>query len=542
MTPSDEGPEAEPSSFDVAFVGMGVSNTFTVIELLARLELQNARFARVLLIDKNADFFKGIPYGERSGDLGLIISRLADFLPDTHSQPFAEWLAINREQAFERFFALGGTCVEEWRGKFWRQVEEGDIADLYLPRYVLGLYFEHIATRAIEHARAQGVASCERIVGEVVDLDRAGGGFNVLVRDQSGAEVNCQAGRVVLGLGSAPSKRILEPRSEAWRIPPGCVLIHDPFEPGIADMLERIRSAAQRLPGSKGRVLVIGSNAGALDVLFNLMNDRSIAAAISRIEVLSMSGKWPEQFSFRPVGSTPSFECRALGELASRESIFADDIFEAVRQDIDSARQQGLTITDTFVDIATGFNALLNRLSLQEKLRFACQTGTRIGTLQRRVGKDYWDVTSDLMRQGRLVVKRSRFPVGAASSDGEPHSIAMDDGGPGADDPESGAEPLLAIVNCSGSSRLSSLRSNPALLCALIDRGWLRPTGSDFGVCVNDDLETDTPRLYAMGPMLTGNVVRGEPLWNLEHCGRIARFARLLAAHLVHCGFAEKPQ
>ena len=541
MTPEHEDSGPESSRYDLAFIGTGISNTFTVIELLTRLELQKARFVKVLLIDRDADLFKGIPYGNRSGNLGLIISRLADFLPQAHQQPFEEWLASNRERAFERFFALGGNCVEDWRAKFWHQVEAGEVADLYLPRYIFGLYFEHIARRAIERAREQRVAFCETAVGEVIDLDRANGGFNVLIRSQGGVETSFHADRVVLGLGSAPSKRILKPPSEAFPTPPGCALIDDPFEPGIADMLERVRVALKRSPTANGRVLIVGSNAGALDVIFNLMNDREIAEGISRIEVMSMSGKWPELYHSRPSGSRPKVEYRALSELASRESILADDIFEAVRQDIDAARQEGFTITDSFSDIAIGFNSLLDRLAPQEKLRFACQTGTRIGAMQRRVGEDYWNVISGLMRADKLVVRRNRFPAGAGSSYVEQDSTAVDGESPKAD-LDLGQEDLLAIINCSGSGRLSGLRSFPALLCLLLERGWLRPTGSDFGIRVNDDLETDTPRLYATGPMLTGNVVQGGPVWNVEHCGRIAGFGRQLATHLVDREFAESPR
>jgi uncharacterized NAD(P)/FAD-binding protein YdhS len=509
------GPGA--STFDVAFVGTGISNTFTLIELLTLLERQRPGSARVLLIDRDADFFKGVPYGDRSGDLGLIISRLSDFLPDTHLGQFGEWLAANRDRAFERFFALGGEGVETWRGKYWHEVEAGEIADLYVPRYIFGLYFQYIAERAIERARAQGVASCDTAIGEVVDLERTDDGFTIVTRNDSGGEERFHAHRVVLGLGSAPSRRILEPQFGALPSPPGCALIEDPFEPGIADMLDRIRAAADLAEGADGRVLIIGSNAGALDVIFNLMNDRTIASSIRLIEVMSTSGKLPELFHAQPAQLRPALAHRALNQLASRETVLADDILEAVRQDIDSARRGGFTISDTFSDISAGFNSLLERLPPEERLRFACDTGPRIGALQRKVGLDYWSVVDDLFREGRLVVTQSRFPEGAG-------------------DLERGD--LLAIVNCSGSERLSSPLLHSELIGNLLRRAWLRPTGSDLGICVTDDLETDTPGLYAIGPMLTGNVLQDGPAWNLEHCGRIDLFARQLAAHLVDRAFA----
>lgn len=506
--------ESSPSdreTYDLVFVGTGISNTFTLVELLARLEQQAAPFARVLLIDKDPDFFKGVPYGTRSGDLGLIISRLSDFLPATQLPPFAEWLAANRGQAFARFFDLGGDFVENWRSAHWPDVEAGAIADLYLPRYVFGLYFEHIARRAIDRAHEQGVASCETVVGEVVDLERTDDGFTVVSRGPDGREVRVDAHRVVLGLGSTPSKRLLEPQAGASS---GCAPIDDPFDPGIADMLVKIRDAVGQANGERGRVFIIGSNAGALDVIFNLMNDPAIAAAIRQIDVLSRSGKFPELFYAHLAGSVPTFASPALKELAGRDSILADDILEAVRQDIDSAHQDGLTITDTFWEISVGFNSLLDRLSAHEKARFASDTGPRIGTLRRRVGQDYWGVVDGLIREGRLLVSQSLVPAASGAGD-------------------FGRDDLLAIVNCSGSEPLSAPELHSALMRSLLERGWLRPSGSDFGIRVSDDLETDTPGLYLIGPMLTGNVLRGGPEWNLEHCGRISQFARQLATHLI---------
>jgi uncharacterized NAD(P)/FAD-binding protein YdhS len=506
----DEMPESGSSTYDVAFVGTGISCTFTLVEFLARLEERKSGVTRVLLVDKDPDFFKGVPYGSRSGDLGLIISRLSDFLPATHIGRFGDWLAANRDEAFERFFSLGGDGVETWRSKYWQDVEADQLGDLYLPRYIFGLYFEHIATQAIERALEQGVATCDTAVGEVVDLDRSDDGFTVVTRDHGDREVSFTARRVVLGLGSAPSRSALA--TESFPIPDGCALIDDPFQPGIADMMERIRGSIAGAASGRGRVLVIGSNAGALDVIFNLMNDRTISAAISRLEVLSMSGKLPELFQTQPAGIRPALAHHALNQLASRDSILADDILEAVRQDIDTARKGGFTITDTFSDISAGFNSLLKHLPPKEKLRFACDTGPRIGALQRKVGLDYWSVVDGLERDGRLVVTQSRFPAGTGELED------MD---------------LLAIINCSGSERLSSAQLQSELIRNLLERGWVRPTGSDLGICVNDDLETDTPGLYVMGPMLTGNVLEDGPAWNLEHCGRIDLYGRQLAAHLV---------
>jgi len=39
--------------------------------------------------------------------------------------------------------------------------------------------------------------------------------------------------------------------------------------------------------------------------------------------------------------------------------------------------------------------------------------------------------------------------------------------------------------------------------------------------------------LFALGPLLAGNVISGMPVWHLEHCGRISVFAENLAKELA---------
>jgi uncharacterized NAD(P)/FAD-binding protein YdhS len=466
---------------------MGVANTFTLIEYLGRLQ-PGLPPARVLLIDRGPDFFGGVAYGARSGDSGLIISRLADFLPPSHEQSFREWLAATSEPAFGH---------------------AGDLDDVFLPRYIFGRYLEHIALDAIAAAHERGVASCESVVAEVVDLEPTADGFRITAVDPKGRTDRLGARRVVLGIGRTPSQRLLETVSAAPR--PDLAVIDDPFEPGVAQMLQRIRTAAAQR-AAPARVVIAGSNAGALDVIFNLMNDPVAAAAIGTVELVSPSGALPQLFHRTPEDAR-RFESQALDALARRDRILADDILEAVASDIEGAHGAGLTITDTFGDISSRFLALLDRLSPAEKLRFATDTGPRIGALQRKVGYDYWKVVDQLAGEGRLVLTRGTVPPGGGEY------VARDD--------------VLAVINCSGSERLTDPDLHSSLLRGLIDRGALTPTGSGFGVRVNDDLEADVPGLYVIGPQLTGNVVDGSPTWNLEHCGRLAAFGAKLAAHLA---------
>jgi hypothetical protein len=40
-------------------------------------------------------------------------------------------------------------------------------------------------------------------------------------------------------------------------------------------------------------------------------------------------------------------------------------------------------------------------------------------------------------------------------------------------------------------------------------------------------------RLYVMGPLLSGNLVEGRPVWHMEHCGRISSYGAELGRRLA---------
>ena len=56
----------------------------------------------------------------------------------------------------------------------------------------------------------------------------------------------------------------------------------------------------------------------------------------------------------------------------------------------------------------------------------------------------------------------------------------------------------------------------------------MQPNAASTGLLVNDEMEA-SPGLFVLGPLLAGNVVKGTPIWHVEHCGRISHCASELA-------------
>ena len=75
---------------DIAFIGSGLSSTFTLIEYINQLEempsLKTSHgndSVRIIMFEKDSWLWGGIPYGRRSGFTSLIITPLDEFLPES---------------------------------------------------------------------------------------------------------------------------------------------------------------------------------------------------------------------------------------------------------------------------------------------------------------------------------------------------------------------------------------------------------------------------------------------------------------------------
>ena len=87
------------------------------------------------------------------------------------------------------------------------------------------------------------------------------------------------------------------------------------------------------------------------------------------------------------------------------------------------------------------------------------------------------------------------------------------------------------MVNCGGPGKFLT-DADTSLPARLIDRGLCRATPFGGGIAVDASLAA-APRLYVMGPLLAGNLVKGAPVWHMEHCGRISSFGSALGTDLA---------
>lgn len=520
--PREDGAAGAPV-YDLAFVGAGASTSYVLLSLLDLLaERPRAEPLRLVVVERAPDPFPGVAYGSRAARTALLITPLRDFLPHGERQLFSEWLAENKQWAFEEFLAAGGPFSARWTARHREELERNDFEDLFLPRYLFGVYLAQRVRAAIDRATAAGAVSVEEIRDDVLAIDPTPEGQRI-----RGAERTLHAARTVLATGSAP----IRPRLAAA---PGtaAVLVDSPFE-GMDEACRRIRDLGEALSSDEAplHVVLVGGNAGTMDMLFQVNDIRAVGERGAVFTVLTPGGQLPERMER---SGKVEFSADTLAALRGSEGVRAAAVFQAALADIARGRAAGLTVADTLAPISRGVMALLPLLSEEETLEFAGHWGVELGRHQRRAGWEYWEVVDELADQQRLGTVAGHF-TGLAPTEGRGVRVVYEVEGRVAELQQAAD----VVINCGGPPRMLA-DADPSLVATLIARGVVRPTPHGGGIQVHPSLEA-APGLYVMGPLLAGNIVNGAPVWHMEHCGRISAFGSALGRQLADVLFPQEP-
>lgn len=504
-----------PDVHDLAFVGAGASTAYVLLALLEGLrEATPAAPQRIAVVERAPDPFSGVAYGSRAARTSLLITPLRDFLPDDERALFVPWLTQNKDWVFDEFLASAGPLAGRWWARHRAEIARGEFEALYLPRYVFGTYLMRRTRSAIATARAAGVATVDLVRDTVFSVDRAGGSYVLACGDGV-----IRSSQVVLATGSAPVQPRLPGRAET----PPAVLVDDPFS-GMGAALQRIRDALERVAARRTpHVLFVGANAGTMDMLFQV-NDLPVAATRNTtFTILSPRGELPERIDDRR--PPRPFTAERLLALADAPDVAAAALYRAALEDIDRGRAAGLSVADTLHPISQALGRVVRTLSPAEAVEFAGRWGIEIGRHQRRAGWEYCDVVEDLTAEGRLRLVAGSF-VDALTGDGTV-TVRYEAGGA----LHEVARPADVVINCGGPGKLLTDAAT-SLAAQLIRRGICRATPFGGGLAVDGALAA-APGLYVMGPLLAGNLVKGAPVWHMEHCGRISSFGWALGTDLA---------
>ena len=158
-------------------------------------------------------------------------------------------------------------------------------------------------------------------------------------------------------------------------------------------------------------------------------------------------------------------------------------------------------------------------MSEQETHLFITRYANLLGRYKRLAEKEYVNAAAALQHAGLLDVIKGTVESMQEHADGV--SVSLKGG------EEVRTEAFDYVFNCSGFEALDQNSSLP-LIRSLLDRGLVATEPGQIGFRVDEQFQA-SKGLYVMGPLLSGNIINGQPVWHMEHCGRIIHFSSMLA-------------
>lgn len=410
-----------------------------------------------------------------------------------------------------------------WLHQNQTSIADNKWEDLYIPRYIFGLYLQERINYLLELAVDKGLLEYTLLQAQVTDIKKHNGQYSLTAIDTTGTPLTIASTKVVLSIGSPAITSLsdfVQPKQ-----PAAVCMIEDVYEPDMNHNIQRIyKHLNQSTDCRQNNVLIIGSNASALEVLFNLM-DLPESSAIHKFYILSSSGNFPRKINEK--SHLSGFQPTHLLSLKSKPAYTSRQILQAVKQDMEGAQKDNRDLDDTFVPISNTVIELLNELNPVQQKQFVCKYGVEIGKLQRRAGSDYLSVVEQLAAENKIEFVRGKFirQSGTAASgffeyqDSHTNTTRVL------------PAPVKVIVNCGGFQNLTQSMSAP-FLRNLIKQGICEVNGSKRGLVVNAHFEANQ-NLYLMGPLLAGNIIGNYKVWHAESCPRIFSLTHQLAKCLM---------
>lgn len=509
-----------PEVFDFAILGSGIACTLTLIAFLEKLRAEGRKSTvTVAVVEKEPQFWRGFPYGQRSSENSLIITTLGEFLPDEEFAEFVSWLETEQPRWMQELRDSGEV------GLSWLENNEAAIAardwnEVYIPRVLYGQFAESRLTAAIEHARLDGVAEVKLIQSEATDVEGLKTGYRVTLRHHE-AVSTLHSRVVLLAIGSPP----VPPLEGSEGAQGSYFSIENAYEPGLSKNLAALQLKLEAIADPDDRnFLIVGANATALETIYMIARRPGLRNALNKVISLSLGGRLPCKMTrdrFRPQ------EFTRIRALMTSTGVTARDIITAAEMDVGELDPAQLEVGDTFHQLSCDLVELLVKLDEDGQREFHRAYGMRFSRLIRRAGAEYRDAADELLETRQLELLAGRFvslhPI--AGKEAARLTIGTDQGD--VDHPLN----FAAVLNCSGFERLSMSSRSP-LIANLVRRELATVNDTGRGFVVDDNFET-AANLFVCGPMLGGVFNSSARYWHVENVRRIHAISELMAPILV---------
>ncbi len=507
--------------FDLTFIGAGLSCTYTLIHFIERLKkFPEKRKIQICILDKTNEFWTGIPYGNRSGVNSLIITSLKEFLPEKERKIFIDWLKKNNE-VLKNYAETSGGLPMKWLQNNKHLIDSELWDKLYIPRYIFGKFLAERVTVLIESAVKASLISYTLFTAEVTDVQKEKNLLKVIGATPSGDELCIKSKKVILSIGSPPKNevKVLNENSTHY------LCIQDMYEPNLKENIHKINSYLKDVDQLiKKNILILGSNASSLEIIYNLQNYTQPESQINKYYILSPDGMFPHRINEEKVLS--EYIPDNLISLKKSKSNTCEQILEAVRKDVETANKKKIAIADIYAPVSHIIIQLLATLNKYEQKQFVYTYGVEIGKLQRRAGGEYLDCVNKLIDEKRLEFIKGKF-IRQVHSENYRFQFEYEDFHDGVKKVFS--EPVNILINCVGAADLKKTFSE--LIQNLIKKKLCAVNGSEKGFIVNENFES-IENFFVIGPLLSGTLNKTLRIWHAESCPRIFFLSQQLANSL----------
>ncbi|HEV3224155.1 MAG TPA: FAD/NAD(P)-binding protein [Puia sp.] len=506
---------------DISLIGSGVAGTVTLIEVLDTL-LNNpppSKKLRVAVIEKYHEFWKGIPYGNRSSINALTITSIHEFIHEPERHLFFEWLKSSKNDWISYYREHGGIIADNWLKNNLPFIKNEEWENIYVPRFLFGNYLSQKFTSLLKTAEEKQLVEFKLVQAEAIDINvMAGGLHEIILEHPDNILSKIITRKLVVATGSPPVKKICEISDNKT------MYVNDIYEPSLSENLNKLHTHLnKRSEAGERNILIIGSNASCIELLYLMQGMPEFTVLINKMVVISTSGSLPYYTSTEilPDHPTPN-----LDKLKASGDYNIEKLVEGAALDIALAIQNGANM-DYVATIIFQTLTLLEVLDEDAKKLFFAIYAIHLHNMFRRAGPEYRNAAQFLIDFQRVIIVRGAF-LNICSSEKGSFLNYLD-----METSQQRTYPLdfKAIINCSGSADLES--SSSRLLFNLVNKNICRMNLSRKGFEVNEKFEA-APNIYIMGPLLGGNVNKLIHFWQLENAARLTYLAPYLTEELLN--------
>lgn len=516
-------------NFDLVIVGAGASGGYTLKHLLQKL-MDTDSHVRIAVVEQHHDFYKGVAYGLRSGKDALTITKLADFLPREELSRYLSWckhssevelsLPVNKElQTLQLGKQIDETLI---------QADLTAFEALCTSRRNYGEYLAESILACCEQAAIGGRVTVETFEGEVVGIqaDPQSGFVCDLVLEDGARKV--RAKEVVVAIGSGTLRKIPFHKSTLNEAAGGSapsennVEYFEPYETNFDEAMQSIFSSCSTGKAQgPSKLLLIGANASALEVVFYCWMKWVRGELDFTIDMVSILGELPEiQLS---VSTDSAIESMLLDD-NSLTKLTASELHSISETLLKEGKSRKLPLFAYSGAINGQIFRALGLMSHSEAVTFLREYAVSLGRYQRKAESLYRNAADQLIEAGVMRVLAGAVQRVGSTIENSRISVLHTDG-------ERSKTEYDYVVNCMGFEPIDS-SINSSLISSLLKEGMVESSNGQAGFMVDNDFKTESG-LHIMGPLLSGNFVQDNPVWHMEHVGRIFEFSKHLAAVLA---------